>query len=165
MWLGEDLSPFPYWLPGVCHLFLNEHKTAAPLVCATFLIIVRFRRAPLLPKLRGHFAEFLNEGSLERLRILTLPTCVSFSTVTHASTEPRIFLEVLPMSSFKKNSIRDLDVIVADLPTTCLGPETPTFTRAIIIRPPSPLSVHVTGAGILTCCPSTTPFGLALGAA
>lgn len=33
-------------------------------------------RAPLLPKLRGHFAEFLNEGSLARLRLLALPTCV-----------------------------------------------------------------------------------------
>jgi len=32
--------------------------------------------APLLPKLRGHFAEFLNEGSLARLGFLTLPTCV-----------------------------------------------------------------------------------------
>jgi hypothetical protein len=31
---------------------------------------------PLLPKLRGYFAEFLNEGSLARLRILTPPTCV-----------------------------------------------------------------------------------------
>ena len=32
--------------------------------------------ASLLPKLRDHFAEFLNEGSLERLRILSSPTCV-----------------------------------------------------------------------------------------
>ena len=32
--------------------------------------------APLLPKLRGHFAEFLNEGSHKHLRILTPPTCV-----------------------------------------------------------------------------------------
>ncbi len=31
--------------------------------------------APLLPKLRGWFAEFLNEGSLTRLRILSLSTC------------------------------------------------------------------------------------------
>ena len=37
-------------------------------------------RAPLIPKLRGHFAEFLSEGSLERLRILSSPTCVGFST-------------------------------------------------------------------------------------
>ena len=32
--------------------------------------------APLLPKLRGHFAEFLKQDSLEHLRILSLPTCV-----------------------------------------------------------------------------------------
>ena len=32
--------------------------------------------ASLLPKLRDDFAEFLNEGYLERLRILSPPTCV-----------------------------------------------------------------------------------------
>jgi hypothetical protein len=31
-------------------------------------------RVPLLPKLRGHFAEFLNHGSLDRLGILYLIT-------------------------------------------------------------------------------------------
>ncbi len=39
-------------------------------------------RALLLPKLRSYFAEFLNESYLERLRILSPPTCVGFSTVT-----------------------------------------------------------------------------------
>ena len=34
--------------------------------------------APLLPKLRGHFAEFLNKGSPVCLRILSSPTCVGF---------------------------------------------------------------------------------------
>ena len=33
-------------------------------------------RAHLLPKLRCYFAEFLNQGYLKRLRILSLPTCV-----------------------------------------------------------------------------------------
>lgn len=33
-------------------------------------------KAPLLPKLRGHFAEFLNHDSLDRLSILYLITCV-----------------------------------------------------------------------------------------
>lgn len=33
-------------------------------------------RAPLLPKLRGHFAEFLNHSSPERLSIFNLTTCV-----------------------------------------------------------------------------------------
>ena len=32
--------------------------------------------APLLPKLRGHFAEFLNHSYLDRLSILYLTTCV-----------------------------------------------------------------------------------------
>ena len=32
--------------------------------------------APLLPKVRGQFAEFLNQGSLVRLGLLDLPTCV-----------------------------------------------------------------------------------------
>ena len=31
---------------------------------------------PLLPKLRGYFAEFLNHSSLDRLGILYLITCV-----------------------------------------------------------------------------------------
>ena len=38
--------------------------------------------APLIPKLRGDFAEFLNEGSSDRLGILYLPTCVGFGTGT-----------------------------------------------------------------------------------
>ena len=33
-------------------------------------------QAPLLPKLRGHFAEFLNNSSLAGLRILSSSTCV-----------------------------------------------------------------------------------------
>src|SRR4029077_17174015 len=45
--------------------------------------------APLLPKLRGDFAEFLNEGSSDRLGILYLSTCVGFGTGT--SNLPRRF--------------------------------------------------------------------------
>ena len=45
--------------------------------------------APLIPKLRGEFAEFLNEGYLDHLSILYLPTCVGFGTGTH--TLPRGF--------------------------------------------------------------------------
>lgn len=35
-------------------------------------------KVPLLPKLRGHFAEFLNHDSLDRLSILYLITCVGY---------------------------------------------------------------------------------------
>ena len=41
--------------------------------------------APLIPKLRGNFAEFLNEGFLDRLGILYPPTCVGFGTGTHST--------------------------------------------------------------------------------
>ena len=36
--------------------------------------------ALLIPKLRSDFAEFLNEGFLDRLGILYPPTCVGFGT-------------------------------------------------------------------------------------
>ena len=39
--------------------------------------------APLLPKLRGHFAEFLNERYFERLSIFYSSTCVGLGTVTY----------------------------------------------------------------------------------
>ena len=37
---------------------------------------VRPAGVPLLPKLRGQFAEFLDGGSLAHLRLLASPTCV-----------------------------------------------------------------------------------------
>ena len=39
--------------------------------------------APLLPKLRGQFAEFLNHGSPDRLGILYLTTCVGLGYGPH----------------------------------------------------------------------------------
>ena len=43
--------------------------------------------APLLPKLRGHFAEFLNHDSLDLLGILYLTTCVGLG---YGRLEPRV---------------------------------------------------------------------------
>ena len=42
------------------------------------LVIATFFKVPLLPKLRGYFAEFLRESSLAPLSILYPPTCVGF---------------------------------------------------------------------------------------
>ena len=50
--------------PGLCGLSQLQEQVLSP------------AGAPLLPKLRGHFAEFLNHGSLDRLGILYLTTCV-----------------------------------------------------------------------------------------
>ena len=44
--------------------------------------------APLIANVRGHFAEFLNQCSPERLSMLYSPTCVSFSTVSLNITLP-----------------------------------------------------------------------------
>ena len=47
------------------------------LLCLVLLLTpLRLLSAPLLPKLRGHFAEFLNESSLAHLRMLSSTTCV-----------------------------------------------------------------------------------------
>lgn len=43
------------------------------LITATLVLT----KAPFLPKLQGHFAEFLKKGYLALLSILYSPTCVS----------------------------------------------------------------------------------------
>jgi hypothetical protein len=53
--------------------------------------------APLLPKLRGNFAEFLNEGYLDHLSILYLSTCVGLGTGTR----------VLPRGFSRRYGVRD----------------------------------------------------------
>jgi hypothetical protein len=53
-------------LPGLCDPHQLPKHVGSP------------AEAPLLPKLRGHFAEFLNHSSPDRLGILYLTTCVGF---------------------------------------------------------------------------------------
>ena len=60
--------------------------------------------AHLLPKLRCYFAEFLNEGSLMRLRILSLPTCVS-SRYDHHSSSLEAFLGSMGSASLRDKSL------------------------------------------------------------
>src|SRR5690606_15953443 len=47
--------------------------------------------APLLPKLRGQFAEFLLHGSLEHLRLLASPTCVGLRYGRTVHSRPGLF--------------------------------------------------------------------------
>ena len=55
------------------------------------LAALTLHEVPLLPKLRGHFAEFLNEGSPVHLGLLDLSTCVGLRYGQHAS-PPSAFL-------------------------------------------------------------------------
>jgi hypothetical protein len=122
--------------------------------------------ALLLPKLRSNFAEFLNEGYLDHLSILYLPTCVGFGTGTR----------FLPRGFSRRYGVRDSPAhepagIAPRVmrPRICQGPPLHAYPRTTIawvpvacLVPPSVKRMR-RGTGISTCWPSTTPFGLALG--
>ena len=116
-------------------------------------------QAPLIANLRGHFAEFLNHSSPERLRILISRTCVSFSTV----------MWIHNLAAFlgrPSNNFENLDAL-----ELCLGynrsfnPSHLSFRYGHIysyrlLSGRRPRIEYPHGEGILTFCPSSTPFGL-----
>jgi hypothetical protein len=77
--------------------------------------------APLIPKLRGHFAEFLFHGSLEHLRLLASPTCVGLRYGQTSYFHTRLFLaassQTLGWNKFQR-SASGLTYKEADLPTS-----------------------------------------------
>ena len=101
--------------------------------------------APLIPKLRGQFAEFLNNPSPAGLRILSSSTCVGLRY--GRSRYPSHLFSPLGIGGFPTD-VRSLS---------------PRSTNAGVR-----LSLCVSslksfgGHGISTVCASTTPFGLAL---
>ena len=121
--------------------------------------------APLLPRLRGHFAEFLSYSSLAHLRILSSPMCVHFRYGSHI-----LSLETFLGSSSTAFRTRlsfpyASRLLVSDGGFAChpdisLAPALPAAGCSFL----SPSFLHIyMSTGISTCCPSTTPFGLALG--
>ena len=118
--------------------------------------------APLLPKLRGHFAEFLNNASPAGLRILSSSTCVGLRYGYHMndsgfSRQPAYLLRYL--SSLRVTPLP----YTADLPAVqllCLHRFSHSRLR-LSFCVPTVLSYDSTG--ISTCYPSATSFDLALG--
>ena len=94
----------------------HPHFTATPFGSKSKFF--HLMRAHLLPKLRCHFAEFLNQGSLKRLGILSLPTCVGLR-YGHPTTSLEDFLGGMDLATFSpKASHSPLGVNgPADLPT------------------------------------------------
>ena len=118
--------------------------------------------ATLLPKLRVHFAEFLNNASPAGLRILSSSTCVGLRygyDMNNSGFSRRLAHELLYFSSIRITSL----LYVTDLPITQLLRlhVLSHCTLSLSFRVPTVLLYHSTG--ISTCYPSTTPFGLALG--
>ena len=127
-----------------------------PILCGLHL------QAPLLPKLRGHFAEFLNNASPAGLRILSSSTCVGLrygfclhdsGFSWHMAHGLRYFYSLLITSSN----------CLADLPTRLLPRLIRSFLSRLSLSTCVPTFLIYHSTGISTCCPSTTSFDLALG--
>ena len=118
--------------------------------------------APLFPKLRGHFAEFLDNASPAGLGILSLSTCVGLrygycindsGFSRHGSCMLRYFLS-LRFTALAYGT---------DLPLPRLLRLHRYSLSRLMLPPCVPTVLLYSSAGISTCSPSATPPGLALG--
>ncbi len=120
-------------------------------------------QAPLLPKLRGHFAEFLNNASSVGLRILSSSTCVGlrYGYNVHNS---GFSWQLAHLLRYLLVSLRITSSdCVADLPTTLLPRLHLFFHSRLRLSICVPTVLIHCSTGISTCYPSTTSFDLALG--
>ncbi len=69
--------------------------------------------APLLPKLRGQFAEFLNQSSPDRLSILYLPTCVGLG-YGHRANSLEVFLDSVGSLTSPKTARHRISELMPD---------------------------------------------------
>ena len=128
--------------------------TASCSVCADFTTA-----ATLIPKLRVHFAEFLNEGSPAHLRILSPHTCVGYGTGGNSLT--RSFSRQCGVSSFSSVSgtstsrLRLTERGFAYVPPYTLVQEQPISCLPALLCH-SIAQTIITGTGISASCPSPT---------
>ena len=127
-----------------------------PILCGLF------KEAPLLPKLRGHFAEFLNNTSSVGLRILSSSTCVGLRYGCHEhnsgfSRQPAHTLRYL--FSLRITSSDCMTVF----PITLLPRLHRSFHSRLVLSFCVPTVLIHNSTGISTCCPSATAFALVLG--
>ena len=118
--------------------------------------------ALLLPKLRSHFAEFLNNASPVGLRILSSSTCVGlrYGYDINNSGFSWQLAHALPYSfSVRITSSRCLP----DFPDRPVPRLRRAFRSRLALSPCVPTVLLYHSTGISTCYPSTTSFDLALG--
>ncbi len=119
-------------------------------------------QAPLLPRLRGCFAEFLDNASPAGLRILSSPTCVGlrYGPRTGDSGFSRRRPRVLGYSIFAPRGARPPAWVFP--PCRAFPPHRSFHSRHTPCRR-VPAVLLSGGAGMFTCCPSGAPCGLPLG--
>ena len=118
--------------------------------------------ALLLPKLRSHFAEFLNNASPVGLRILSSSTCVGlrYGYGMNNSGFSWQSAHTFPYFQFGMHHVfRLLHGFAYAAPT----PLAPVFPFPVVLSYCVPTVLSYRSTGISTCCPSTTSFDLALG--
>ena len=119
-------------------------------------------QAPLLPKLRGHFAEFLNNASPVGLRILSSSTCVGLRygyMIRNSGFSWQLAHELPYFRSVRVTPSHCL----ADLPTRLVPRLHLFFHSRLSLSLCVPTVLISCSTGISTCYPSTTTFVLALG--
>ena len=129
----------PYTSPfGFAETCVFDKQSPGPFHCDHFSV------APLIPKLRGQYAEFLNNPSPVGLRILSSSTCVGLRYGRLQYTSHLFSLQILHASLLIFSPFR---------------PGLPTPGSWITHMS---VCLNFSGYGISTVCASTTPFGLAL---
>ena len=146
---GETISPSelamvaggsPYTSPfGFAETCVFDKQSPGPFHCGLLA------EAPLLPKLRGQYAEFLNNPSPDGLRILSSSTCVG-----------------LRYGRLRYTSHLFSPQDIADFPTDVRSLSPGSTNARVQLFPCVPVLNSFGGYGLSTVCASTTPRGLAL---
>ena len=130
--------------------------------CLSLFSAAHLPWAPLLPKLRGHFAEFLNNASPAGLRILSSSTCVGLRYGYNVNNSSFSWHMAHMLHYFFSLRITSSDCM-ADLPAILL-PRLLRFSHSrIMLSTCVPTVLLYCSTGISTCCPSDTDFSLSLG--
>ena len=119
-------------------------------------------QAPLLPKLRGHFAEFLNNASSAGLRILSSSTCVGLRYGYSINNSGFSWHMAHMLHYFLSLRIMSSDWMT-DLPATLLPHLHRSFLSRLMLSTCVPTVLLCCSTGISACCPSDTYFYLSLG--
>ena len=148
----------PYSSPfGFAETCVFDKQSLGPFLCGHIAV------APLLPKLRGHFAEFLNNASPAGLRVFPSLTCVGLRYGRRRNNSGFSWQCGLPGFATYLRSPSRFNIIsgvcLRYSPSRLAG----AFHAPVPIASCVPTVLCGGGTGLSACCPSATPFGLALG--